>query len=69
MILPHTNLLGIINAKTITINDLHTVLKIKRTLPLIEKYQAVNKSSTKPLEGFADKVNRTLNLADTLANK
>ena len=38
-ILAHTNLLKTIDTQQLSISDLHTVLKITRTMQLIEKYQ------------------------------
>ena len=65
----HETLLKTIDAGGITISDLHTTLKITETLPLIEKYQHNNLPSTKPLEGFIQKQNQAIKLADTLSKK
>lgn len=65
----HNELLKTIDTKNLTLADLHTVLKIVRTLPLIEKYQQDNLPSTKPLKGFIHDQNEALKLMDTLAKK
>jgi hypothetical protein len=62
----HSNLLNLIEAKTLTLNDLHEVLKITRTLPLIEKYQNNNLPNTKALQGYLKQLDETLSYADTL---
>lgn len=65
----HNDILKVIDKKTITLNDLHLVLKITRTLPLIEKYQKDNLPATKPLEGYSKKLNETTQYADSLSKK
>ena len=65
----HNELLKTIQAKDLTITDLHTILKITRTLPLIEKYQTDNLPSTKSLEGFINRQNEAIKLADSLSKK
>ncbi|MBK8712101.1 MAG: hypothetical protein IPL97_09560 [Niastella sp.] len=65
----HNQLLKVIEAKGMTLNDLHTVLKITKTLPLIEKYQRDDLPSTKSLEGYIHKQNEVIKLADTLTKK
>ena len=68
-ILQHTALLNGIEERVTTLNDLHEVLKIIQTLPLIEKDQNNNLPATKPLERFIKNIDRTLKTADTLTNK
>jgi hypothetical protein len=65
----HQELIDIITAKETTISDLHTVLKIVKTLPLIEKYRKDNLPNTQPLKGFIKQQDQTINLADTLVNR
>jgi hypothetical protein len=48
---------------------LHTYLKIKRTLPIMEKYQTDNLPSIKPIDAYGRQVDATLKLIDTLAKK
>ena len=65
----HKELLKLIEAKTINLNDLHTVLKITRTLPLIEKYQKGYLPSTTPINGYIKQLDQTIKLADTLSKE
>jgi hypothetical protein len=66
---PHLALLKAIDAKNVSLNDLHSVLKITRTLPLIEKYQRDNLPTTKSIKGFSKRLDETLKYADTLVKK
>ncbi|WP_343671009.1 hypothetical protein [Chitinophaga sp.] len=65
----HSGLLKTIGQKEMKISDLHTVLKIVKTLPVIEKYQKDNMPNTGKLEGFIKQQDQTINLADTLVKK
>ncbi len=65
----HSNLLDNINKKNIALNDLHYMLKLVRTLPLIEKYQIDRKPSTKPLEGFERQLDKTLKHGASLVHE
>lgn len=65
----HSEFLNLIEAKQMTISDLHNVLKIIRTLPLIDKYQRDNLPKTKSLEGYIMRQEETIQLADTLSKK
>jgi tetrahydromethanopterin S-methyltransferase subunit B len=65
----HTILLTAIDTKLSTLKDLHTYLKVKRTLPIMEKYQSDNLPSTKPIGAFGKQVDATLKLIDTLVKK
>ena len=64
-----TNLLKSIDAKLITLEDLHNVLKITRTLPLIEKYQREKLPSAKPLKDFSTQLDKTLKYTDSIIHK
>jgi hypothetical protein len=68
-ILQHSNLLKAIDARNLTLNDLHTILKITRTLPLIEKYQKNNLPTLKSIDGFSKRLDEALKYADTLTKK
>lgn len=68
-IVRHNDLLKIIEAKNLRIEDLHNILKIVKTLPLIEKYQHDNLPSIKPFEGYIKRQDETIKLADTLIKK
>jgi hypothetical protein len=65
----HENLLKSIESKNLTLNDLHTLLKIVRTLPIMEKYQKENLPQTAPLEGFEKRLDETIKSADSLVKK
>lgn len=65
----HEELLKVVEAKNLTISDLHNILKIVRTLPLIEKYQRDNLPNTKSIEGIIKRQDEVIKLADTLAKK
>ena len=68
-IVRHNELLKLIETKQMTISDLHNVLKIVRTLPLIDKYQKDNIPNTKSFEGYIKQQEPVIKLADTLAKK
>ncbi|MCD2425486.1 hypothetical protein LQ567_22065 [Niabella pedocola] len=51
----HQELLKAIDAKTTKLEDLHAVLKIVKTLPVMEKYQKDNRPGTASLEGYSQK--------------
>ena len=65
----HNDLLKIIDAKNLTISDLHNILKIVKALPLIEKYQSNNLPNTKSFEGYINQQDEAIKLADTLTKK
>jgi len=65
----HNQLLNIIETKSTTLNDLHIVLKITKTIPVIDKYQKDNLPSIKPLESYIQKQNEVIKHADTLTKK
>lgn len=65
----HTDLLKSIDAKNLTLSDLHIILKITKTIPLIEKYQKDKLPSAKPLEGFSKQLDEAINYTDTLIKK
>jgi hypothetical protein len=66
---PHNNLLKSIESKQATLADVHTALKIVRTLPVIAKYQKNNVPDTKPLEGLSQNLSKTISEAEKLSNK
>ena len=65
----HNELLKTLEGKSLTILDLHNILKIVRTLPLIEKYQSDNLPNIKSFEGYIKQQDETIKLADTLTKK
>lgn len=68
-ILKHSELLNSIDNKTLALEDLHTILKLTRTLPLLEKYQQDNIPSIKPIESYLKQVDATMYYADSIAQK
>ncbi len=67
LIVKHSELLKFIEANSLTIADLHNVLKIVKTLPLIEKYQQDNLPSTKSLESYLKLQEEAIKGADKLS--
>lgn len=65
----HKELLEIVESNGLTISDLHNVLKIVKTLPLIENYQKDNLPNTKSIEGFIKRQEEVIGVIDTLATK
>jgi len=65
----HNDILKFIDSKYVSLNDLYLILKITRTLPLIDKYQKDNLPSTKPLEGYSKQLDKTIKYADSLTKK
>ncbi len=65
----HHELLQLIQAKNLTINDLHKILKIVKTLPLMEQYQRDNLPDIKSIEGYIKQQDDVINYADTLIQK
>lgn len=65
----YSKLLAEINSGSAILSDLHTILKITRTLPLITKYQAGNKPSISSLEGYNKEIDNTIKLTESLVEK
>lgn len=65
----HTTIINAIDKKNITLNDLHLILKITKTLPVIENYQSRNLPSTRPIEGYSTQLDKTIFYADSLTKK
>jgi hypothetical protein len=61
------NLIAILGTKDNNLRDLHIVLKLVKTLPLIEKYQAENTPPLKPIENVIQHFDKAIQRADTLA--
>lgn len=66
--LKHNNLVALLNTKDTDIRNLHTVLKIVKTLPLTEKFQAENMPSATPMEKMLATYIRLIQQADNLSN-
>lgn len=65
----HDNLLKEITSRESTINNLHTIIKVRKTLPVIEKFQKDKIPSTMPIKGYLAELSKILPIADTLAEK
>lgn len=65
----HKALLDTINAKNLNISDLHRLLKIVKTLPLIKNYQEQNLPNTSSLEGFVRQQDQVSSLEKKLIRK
>lgn len=65
----HNNLIATINSKDITLNNLHIILKLTQTLGMIEKYQAKDIPSTKPLEKTSKAYDIIITRTDSLSKK
>jgi hypothetical protein len=65
----HNNLLNSIESKQATLSDVHTALKIVRTLPVIAKYQKNSLPDTKSLEGYSQKLSKTITEAEKLSGQ
>jgi hypothetical protein len=66
---PHNRLLQSISSKESSLSDLHTALKIIRTLPVMEKYQKSNLPATNSLQGYANQVQKVINEAEQQVTK
>jgi hypothetical protein len=65
----HNDILQSIRENKLTLADLHILLKITRTLPLIEKYQRDNLPSAKSMEDFSRQLGQTINYLDSFTKK
>jgi hypothetical protein len=65
----HKNLISMINSKDITLENLHIVLKIVKTLPVMEKYQIENLPSTKPMERVVHNFDKAIQQTDSLTKQ
>lgn len=64
----HNDLLATLNSKNIQLKDMHILLKIVKTLPLIEKYQKDNIPGKKPIEKTISEFDKTINKIDSTSN-
>jgi len=62
----HTELLKSIDKKTMTLDDLHEMLMITTTLPLIEKYQNNNLPTTKSINGYLKQLDKAIQIENSL---
>ena len=66
---PHQALLKAMEEKELRLSDLHTILKITRTLPLIEQYQKDRLPATAPLQAFYTQLEQAVGVTDSLGKK
>jgi hypothetical protein len=69
LIARHNTLLKTIETKNIALHDMHTVLKILKTVAIINNYQKENLPSSKSLEGYINEQNKAIKLADSLTKE
>jgi hypothetical protein len=65
----HKGLLKSIETKNLELSELHSILKIAETLPIIEKFQKNNMPTTKSLQGYLKQLDGTIKYEDTLSKK
>lgn len=62
----HKNLLSTINSKNLTLDDLHVVLKLTKTLAMMEKYQSGEMPAVQPLEDINKAYDKIIFQTDSL---
>jgi len=60
------NLLEEVSTKAATLADLHNILKVQTTIPVIEKYQKENLPATDPLISILKQFDKSINKVDSL---
>ena len=65
----HKELLASLQQKNVTLDDLHEVLKITKTLTVIQQYQKDNLPSTKPLAGINQATDKVIKKIQTATKK
>lgn len=65
----HDALLNTIDTRSTNLKDLHTALKIVKTLTIIRKYQINSLPSIMPIEHYLQQQNETIKLADDMIKK
>ena len=63
------DILKSIESKKMTLSDLHIILKITKTLAVIEKFQKDNQPSINSLEGYLKQINGVIKNADSVLKK
>jgi hypothetical protein len=64
----HNSLITMLDSKAVKLQDMHVLLKIVKTLPLIEKYQKDNIPDKKPIEKTINEFDKTIKKIDSLSN-
>jgi hypothetical protein len=62
-------LLKTVEFKTANLNDIHVILKVFKTLRVIEEYQKTNLPSTKPIENLINEYNKAIQKTESLTKK
>ena len=65
----HETLRNLVISKNLTVNDLHIVLQIMRTLPVIEQYQQKNLPPAKPLQETNKQLDELIKKMDAATKK
>jgi predicted RNase H-like nuclease (RuvC/YqgF family) len=65
----HKNLILALDSKEVNLQDLHQMLKLVKTLSVLEKFQKENVPSTKSLENVILDYNKTIQKTDTFIKK
>ena len=65
----HNSLLETIRKKDIALGDLHLVLKLVKTMAVMEKYQNENLPALKPLQSVSNKYDHVIAATETLSRQ
>ena len=66
-IAPNKDFISTLDMKDTHLGDLHLILKLIKTLPIIEKYQAENTPSVRPVENVIRHFDKAIQQADSVA--
>ena len=62
----HTDLLTTLEAKKVSLGDLHSILKLTRTLAVMEKYQGNHLPGTNSITGYINREEEAIRYIDSL---
>ncbi len=65
----HKSLISLLDSKAIRLQDMHVLLKIVKTLPLIEKFQKDKIPDKKPIEKTINEYDKTIKKIETISNQ
>jgi len=57
-----------LDEKSFRLKDYHTILKLKLTLPIIQKYQKANRPPVKPLQQVSKEYDRIIKTTDSISS-
>jgi hypothetical protein len=66
-VLPHAQWISLLENKDISLNDLYTVLKLSKTISIMENYQKTNLPPAKSLQAVGNEYDRIIQQTDKLA--